>query len=102
MTANAGGSLTVAADADLQNGTLTAALAGSNGMPTALMLTIASLLLLAVVTAYIALREKIIRGELRMSLVTNPKAEMVAPARRVLRPKFPRNVAADSANGAVL
>src|SRR5215467_6883618 len=43
---------------------------------------------------------KIIRGELRMSLVTNPNAEILAPASRIIRPKFPKNFAADSASGA--
>jgi hypothetical protein len=36
-----------------------AGLAGSNGMPMALILAIAALLILAVVTAYLAAREKV-------------------------------------------
>src|SRR4029450_1604900 len=44
-------------------------------------------------------KAKIMRGELRMSLVTNPNAEMLAPAKRIMRPRLPRTLAADSARG---
>src|SRR5262245_62751507 len=41
-------------------------------------------------------KAKIIRGELRMSLVTTPNAETLAPARRIMKHMHTSNVAADA------